>query len=159
MNGLIFVVEETPECGYTARALGPPIFTKAETLDDRPGQVRDAVRCHFDERQAPKAIRRHGGGEEKSLRDEAALKSLRPSSCPRAEGAGMSGNQTHWEPSPSHHSGARGHPITNPQHGSLRMGGLASRLANPAKHLDISRDDRVSTPFHREQPMAVCIFW
>jgi hypothetical protein len=64
MNGLIFVVEETPECGYTARALSAPIFTEADTLDDLPGQVRDAVRCHFDEGQAPQVIRLHFVREE-----------------------------------------------------------------------------------------------
>jgi hypothetical protein len=59
MDELIFVVEEAPEGGYTARALSAPIFTEADTLDDLPGQVRDAVRCHFDEGQAPGVIRLH----------------------------------------------------------------------------------------------------
>jgi hypothetical protein len=59
MDELIFVVEEAPEGGYTARALNAPIFTEADTLDDLPGQVRDAVRCHFDEGQAPGVIRLH----------------------------------------------------------------------------------------------------
>jgi hypothetical protein len=61
---LIFVVEEAPEGGYTARALNAPIFTEADTLDDLPGQVRDAVRCHFDEGQAPRVIRLHFVREE-----------------------------------------------------------------------------------------------
>jgi len=64
MSELIFVVEEAPEGGYTARALSAPIFTEADTLDDLPGQVRDAVRCHFDEGQAPKVIRLHFVREE-----------------------------------------------------------------------------------------------
>ena len=49
MNEIIFVVEEAPEGGFNARALGASIFES----------VRDAVRCHFDESQAPKLIRLH----------------------------------------------------------------------------------------------------
>ena len=64
MGELIFVVEEAPEGGYTARALDAPIFTEAETLDDLPNQVRDAVRCHFDEGQVPRVIRLHFVREE-----------------------------------------------------------------------------------------------
>jgi hypothetical protein len=59
MGQLIFVVEEAPEAGYTARALNAPIFTEADTLDGLPDQVRDAVRCHFDEGPVPKVIRLH----------------------------------------------------------------------------------------------------
>jgi hypothetical protein len=61
---LIFIVEEAPEGGYTARALNASIFTEADTLADLHDQVRDAVRCHFDERQAPKIIRLHFVREE-----------------------------------------------------------------------------------------------
>jgi hypothetical protein len=64
MSELIFVVEEAPEGGYTARALNAPIFTEADTLADLPDQVRDAVRCHFDEGQAPKVVRLHFVREE-----------------------------------------------------------------------------------------------
>lgn len=56
---IIFVVEDAPEGGFTARALGAAIFTEAETLDDLHARVRDAVRCHFDEGDAPKVIRLH----------------------------------------------------------------------------------------------------
>ena len=54
MNELIFLVEEAPEGGFIARALGHSIFTEAETLEGLRGQVRDAVQCHFDEGKAPK---------------------------------------------------------------------------------------------------------
>jgi len=64
MSELIFVVEEAPEGGYTARALNAPIFTEADTLADLPDQVRDAVRCHFDEGKTPKVIRLHFVREE-----------------------------------------------------------------------------------------------
>ena len=57
MNEIIFVIEEAVEGGFTARALGPSIFTEAETLDTLRQQVRDAVNCHFNEGKAPKVIR------------------------------------------------------------------------------------------------------
>ena len=59
MDELIFLVEEAPEGGYTARALGESVFTEAEDLQGLHTNVRDAVRCHFDEGQAPKMVRLH----------------------------------------------------------------------------------------------------
>jgi len=56
---LIFMVEEAPEGGYTARALEQSIFTEADDLASLHKQVRDAVRCHFAEAERPKAIRLH----------------------------------------------------------------------------------------------------
>jgi hypothetical protein len=64
MNELIFLIEEAPEGGYTARALGHSIFTEADSLDGLREQVRDAVKCHFDEGQSPKIIRLHFVREE-----------------------------------------------------------------------------------------------
>lgn len=63
-NELIFMVEEAPEGGYTARALGQSIFTEADTVEQLHEQVRDAVRCHFDEGNAPRIIRLHFVREE-----------------------------------------------------------------------------------------------
>ena len=57
MNELIFLVEEASEGGYNARALGVSIFTEADNLSDLYEQVRDAVRCHFEEDTRPKIIR------------------------------------------------------------------------------------------------------
>ena len=59
MSEIIFVVEEAPEGGYTARALGESIVTQAESLADLHARVREAVHCHFDEGAAPKVIRLH----------------------------------------------------------------------------------------------------
>ncbi len=56
---IIFVVEEAPEGGYMARALGHAIHTEADTLDELRAMVRDAVRCHFDEAERPRVIRLH----------------------------------------------------------------------------------------------------
>lgn len=64
MNELIFIVEEAPEGGYMARALNTSIFTEADNLADLHKQVRDAVRCHFEEGQAPKIVRLHFVREE-----------------------------------------------------------------------------------------------
>lgn len=59
MNEVIFQVEDASEGGYTARALGHSIFTEAESLDELRDNVRDAVRCHFDDDTGPKVIRLH----------------------------------------------------------------------------------------------------
>jgi hypothetical protein len=64
MSELIFLVEEAPEGGYTARALGESIFTEADDLTGLHEQVRDAVRCHFEEGRQPKMIRLHFVREE-----------------------------------------------------------------------------------------------
>jgi hypothetical protein len=57
MDEIIFVVEEAPEGGLSARALGESIYTDAERVEELHARVRDAVRCHFDEGKAPKMIR------------------------------------------------------------------------------------------------------
>ncbi|TKS62034.1 MAG: 2-oxoisovalerate dehydrogenase E1 subunit beta [Nitrospira sp.] len=64
MNELIFMVEEAPEGGFVARALGESIFTEADTIAELPGKVHDAVRCHFEEGKAPKIVRLHHVREE-----------------------------------------------------------------------------------------------
>ncbi len=56
---IIFDVVESPEGGYEARGLQAPIFTQAETMDELRHAVRDAVRCHFEEAEAPSIIRLH----------------------------------------------------------------------------------------------------
>jgi hypothetical protein len=59
MSELVFVVEEAPEGGFTARAVGTSIVTEADDLDGLRAQVRDAVRCHFEDGATPKLIRLH----------------------------------------------------------------------------------------------------
>ena len=56
---VIFTVEEAPEGGYTARALGYSVFTEADSLDKLRGDVLDAVRCHFDESDRLEVVRLH----------------------------------------------------------------------------------------------------
>ena len=59
MTELIFIVEEAPEGGYTARAIGPSIFTEADNWQELQANVRDAVNCHFGDHEVPKLIRLH----------------------------------------------------------------------------------------------------
>jgi hypothetical protein len=56
---IIFSVQESPEGGYEARALGYPIFTQADTLDELKTMMQDAVRCHFEPQDAPRLFRVH----------------------------------------------------------------------------------------------------
>jgi hypothetical protein len=57
MHQIIFVVEDAPEGGYLARALGHSVFAEADTLPELYEQVRDAVRCHFEDEDRPGVIR------------------------------------------------------------------------------------------------------
>ena len=59
MREIVFLIEEAAEGGFSARALGESIFTQADTFEELREQVRDAVRCHFDEGQGPAVIRLH----------------------------------------------------------------------------------------------------
>ena len=60
MNEIIFLIEEAPEGGFTARALGQSIFTEADDLLSLEENVRDAIRCHFDnEDDRPRIVRLH----------------------------------------------------------------------------------------------------
>ena len=56
---IVFLVEEDPDGGYTARALGESIFTEADDLKSLRTIVRDAVHCHFENAERPKVIRLH----------------------------------------------------------------------------------------------------
>lgn len=56
MNEIVFLVEEAPEGGYTARALGESIFTEGDDLSTLQEMIRDAVRCHFEEGYETKIV-------------------------------------------------------------------------------------------------------
>ncbi len=65
MTEIVFVVEEDPEEGYNARALGESIFTQADSLETLKEMIRDAVRCHFSEEEnRPQIIRLQAGNQE-----------------------------------------------------------------------------------------------
>jgi len=59
MNEIIFLVEDAPEGGLIARALGESIFTEADDVASLEENIREAVRCHFDEGSMPRMIRLH----------------------------------------------------------------------------------------------------
>jgi hypothetical protein len=60
---IIFSVEESPEGGFEAQALGHSIFTQADTVAELRAMVQDAVRCHFEDVDRPRVIRKHPHAE------------------------------------------------------------------------------------------------
>ncbi|MEM6328215.1 MAG: 2-oxoisovalerate dehydrogenase [Bacteroidota bacterium] len=63
-NEIIFLVSDSPEGGFEARALGHFIYTEADTPEELRSMVRDAVATHFDEEERPSVIRLHFVREE-----------------------------------------------------------------------------------------------
>jgi len=63
-NEIIFLVTDSPEGGFEARALGEGIFTEADSLDELKGNIKEAVLAHFDEGQNPANVRLHFVKEE-----------------------------------------------------------------------------------------------
>ena len=61
---IFFLVSDSPEGGFEARALGHSVYTEADTVDALREQVRDAVSVHFDEAERPSMIRLHFVREE-----------------------------------------------------------------------------------------------
>lgn len=64
MNEIIFLIEESLEGGYEARALETSIHTEADNLTELKDSIRDAIKCHFDEKERPRIIRLHFVKEE-----------------------------------------------------------------------------------------------
>jgi len=56
---LIFIVQESPEGGFEARALEHSIFAEGDTWEEMRDAVRDAVACHFEGTEAPHIVRLH----------------------------------------------------------------------------------------------------
>lgn len=61
---IIFLVQDAPEGGYIARALGESIFTEADTWEELKENVQEAVAVHFDKGEKPPIIRLHHVREE-----------------------------------------------------------------------------------------------
>lgn len=59
MAEIVFLVEEAPEGGFTARALGYSIYTEADNWDELKVAIHDAITCHFDKTEKPKIVRLH----------------------------------------------------------------------------------------------------
>jgi len=58
MTEIIFIIEESLEGGYEAKALGYSIFTEGETMEELKQNIREAIQCHF-EADPPKVVRLH----------------------------------------------------------------------------------------------------
>ncbi len=48
-----FTVKPDPTGGFTARALGHPIFIQGDTEEALESNAHDAIRCHFDDSTWP----------------------------------------------------------------------------------------------------------
>lgn len=60
MSEIIFVVEESEDGGYIAKALGASIITEADSIEELRHMVKDAVHCHYEqEASRPRMIRLH----------------------------------------------------------------------------------------------------
>lgn len=59
MKEIVFLVEESQENGYIAKAVNHSIYTQGENLDELKLMIGDAVRCHFDEAEMPDLIHLH----------------------------------------------------------------------------------------------------
>ena len=59
MKEIVFLVEEAPEGGFLARALGHSIYTEADTMTELKSAVQDAVVCHLDKNERPNIVRLH----------------------------------------------------------------------------------------------------
>ena len=60
MDEIIFIIEEAPEGGFTAKSLNESIFTEGDNLDDLKKNIRDSVICHFEDKKTlPKSIKLH----------------------------------------------------------------------------------------------------
>lgn len=58
-NEIFFVVEDSLDGGFEAKALGHSIFTEGDSLEELKQNVREAVACHFETADMPKLIQLH----------------------------------------------------------------------------------------------------
>ncbi len=56
---IIFLIEESPEGGYEAKALGHSIYAQAESFEELKKEIVDAVKCHFKDLSTPLIVRLH----------------------------------------------------------------------------------------------------
>jgi predicted RNase H-like HicB family nuclease len=64
MKEIVFIVEESQDGGYFARAVNHSIVTQGDTIAELKSMISDAVRCHFDETDRPNLIHLHVTHEE-----------------------------------------------------------------------------------------------
>jgi hypothetical protein len=58
-NEIIFVIGDSLDGGFEARALGYSIFTEAETYEELKTNIKEALSVHFEIEDMPKLIRLH----------------------------------------------------------------------------------------------------
>lgn len=63
MQEIIFIVKESEEGGYLASGLNDSIFTDGDNWMELKKNIKEAVRCHFDDEEQ-KMIRLHMVKEE-----------------------------------------------------------------------------------------------
>ena len=59
INEIIFVITESVDGGYEAKAVGYSIYTQCDNYSELAETLRDAVMCHFEEGERPALIRMH----------------------------------------------------------------------------------------------------
>ncbi|HAQ19900.1 MAG TPA: 2-oxoisovalerate dehydrogenase [Prolixibacteraceae bacterium] len=64
MKEIVFIVEESQDGGYFARAVNHSIFTQGDTIPELKTMISDAVRCHFEMADMPMLIHLHVTHEE-----------------------------------------------------------------------------------------------
>jgi predicted RNase H-like HicB family nuclease len=64
MKEIVFIVEESQDGGYFARAVNQSIITQGETMEELRNMISDAVRCHFEEDEMPAYVHLHVTREE-----------------------------------------------------------------------------------------------
>jgi len=63
MKEIIFIVEESKEGGYEAKALDYPIFTEGDTIEKLKENIKEAIHCHFEDKST-KIVRLYQTKEE-----------------------------------------------------------------------------------------------
>jgi predicted RNase H-like HicB family nuclease len=58
MREIVFIIEESQDGGFFARAVNHSIFTQGDTLPELKTMIGDAVRCHFEEAEMPNLLYR-----------------------------------------------------------------------------------------------------
>jgi predicted RNase H-like HicB family nuclease len=53
MKEIVFIVEESQDGGYFAKAVDHSIVTQGETIEEIRAMISDAVRCHFVKEEMP----------------------------------------------------------------------------------------------------------
>jgi hypothetical protein len=53
---IVFLIEDSPQGGYEAKAIGHSIYTESDMLDKLSEMIRDAVSCHFEDEDRPRII-------------------------------------------------------------------------------------------------------